>query len=155
MINCYISNNSYYIVGDNIEVYSKYELDTENELHKIYMGCIYLLVQLRGYRDNVSIYSDSRFVDDLTGIIEPLDDFCKEGFRIIKGMTSSLYGVVLYKKIKTDQLNNILNVAQEMMMIDDKYKADLYIKQDLKFKSKHFNRVQKLKDFFFGDKNGS
>jgi hypothetical protein len=99
------------------------------------------------------VFNDTRFIEDMTGMIEPIDEFCKQGFRIIKGMTSSLYGVVLYKKLSTIKLNHVLNNARTKLtnptLREEKFKEIQDAHQNAFSK-----KADQLRQNYFGDEYG-
>ena len=153
MINCYFSDRAYYIVGKELEIYSSLVVAQEDQIHQTYWAFLMLLPELATTKDNVTFFNDTRLIDDMNGVAAPLDQWTKEAKRMAGQMLSSLYGIVLFRKLDKIKLDKVLANASEAM-IDPKKKNDLATKVVEDFAIKHSSRVQRLRDSFFGESNG-
>jgi len=153
MINCYFNADSYYIVGQGIEIYSTLINPEIDPIRRAYWAFILLLPELEAQRDNITFFNDSRLIDDMSGIVTVLDDWTREAKRISNQMLSSLYGIALFKKKEAGQLDKVL-LGGRTRMLDPTAKQSLVNSMEQSFNKKHNKRVQKLRDSFFGGKNG-
>ena len=153
MINCYFNSESYYIVGQNTEIYSSLINPETDPIRRAYWAFIMLLPELESQKDNITFFNDSRLIDDMSGIVATLDDWTQEAKRISNQMLSSLYGIALFRKKEAGQLDKILANGRSKM-IDSAAKQSLINSMEESFTRKHNKRVQKLRDSFFGEKHG-
>jgi len=154
LINCYCGNHAIYIYGKDIEIYSSFEAPYQDELKQHYASVAHGLTNIINAKDNVTVFNNSRCIDDLVGLSSPLDFWYQDAIRAIKTLENKFHGIVLYKKISQQQLDKILSAAQQSLC-----NANLKILAEKKFyedlKNSFMSKIKKLKKQFFGDENDS
>ncbi len=152
MINCYFDDESYYILGKDIEVFSTIKNEETDPIRRAYWMFLVLLPELSLEKDNVTFYNDSRLIDEMNGTVNPLDDWAREAKRISNQMLTSLYGIALFRKLDSNRLEKMVAVGREKM-IDPRARQTVLASLEEKWNKQHSSRVKKLRDNFFGAKH--
>jgi hypothetical protein len=154
MIHCYFDTSSYYIIGKEIEVYSTLKNPEIDSLRQSYWALLMLLPELALEKDNITIHTDTRLIDEMNGEIGPLDDWTRQAKHIVNQMTASLCGIVLFRKLDATKLAKSINSGREKL-IDTQAKHRILQDLEKKWQQQHSQRVKRLRQSFFGEGNGN
>lgn len=152
MTNCYFDTDSYYIVGRDLEVYSTIKNPETDPIRRAYWMLLMVIPEFASEKDNITFYNDSRVIDEMNGMIHPLDEWTREAKRISNNMLASLYGIVLFRKIDTNKLSKTVDVGREKL-IDPVAKQKVLASLEEGWQKKHNVRIKRLREHFFGEKH--
>lgn len=153
MIQCYFNEEAYYIVGQDLEIFATLINPETDPIRRIYWAFLMIVPELSIVKDNVSFQNDSRLIDEMNGYVHTLDEWTREAKRIANSMLSSLNGIVLFRKIEKTQLDKKIDCGRTKMT-DPLARQNLAAQMEESWNAKHNERVRKLRNHFFGEKNG-
>ena len=167
MIEVYFDRSGYYITGPNIEVAESFSPLTVGgemvltELQHLYVVLYKIFSELtaNNSREDIIIYNDSRIVDDMNGIINPLDDICEKTRKYMKRkVIPTIKGIILFRKKSTLFIREKIENGQKSLIgdVDDDIKKRKIseisgtIKENLRKNQR--NRIENFKqDWFRGE----
>lgn len=166
MIRVFFTEDGYYVAGESIEIIrSCSPACTERgdrifqPLHHEYKVLYLALCELRNadIAEDVMVYGDSRIVDEVNGIIEPLDPTCERWLALLRRhIIPSIKAVVFFRKKATNDVQNTIAQAKQSMSpqidhrtLQDVVDAERYRRDQLKWQRK-YKAIQKLRDQWFG-----
>ena len=162
MIVSYLNKNGYYIGGSDLEIIRSLSpsLNSKGEplfhpLHHLYMVLASLLLELQGPKtsEDIIVYNDGRIIEELTGMIEPMDNICREFIKNIRGrIIPRLTGHIVFRKKSYEVINQKIKNAQQILNVRER---DQKIKPNIAFVTKLFeenkrNRVKKFRATWLG-----
>ena len=155
MTDCFISEIGYYIKGKSIELAgSTPNLDDEGEkkyddLQHLYLVLIAALAQLKGHKDLVHVYSDSRLIEDFRGGKTLSAWFDRTISLIRQNIISEIHGAVFFrKKPATEIVSNIREGLNNLEVVSPAREARLKANVKAAMRSK----AQELKNRWFDAK---
>ena len=166
MIEVFFNSTGYYITGPNIEI-AKHVTPLKIEgnviltdLQHLYSVLSMALIELMANpssKEDITIYNDSRIIEDMRGITAGIDDLCVKTVRYLRRkVIPSIKGVIFFRKKSSDYINNKIEFGQKTLIgeIDDSIKDREIAKieqaiADYNQKNKR-DRVQNFKRDWFG-----
>lgn len=165
MITVFFNEDGYHVTGDGVEATHRCSpaLTLRGDrifqpVHHMYKVLYLALCELRDMNvaSDVMVHNDSRIVDEINGLTEPLDETCAQWVRVIRqDILPTILPVVFFRKKPTTYVNSIISASQQAMLS----KADLSQKQNLALrevrireeqeKEKRHRTIQRLRESWF------
>lgn len=155
MTDCFISEIGYYIRGKTLEIAgSTPNLDENGEkkyddLQHLYLVLIAALAQLKGHKDLIYIYNDSRLIEDFRGG-KTLNEWFDRTISLIRqNIIPEIYGTVFFrKKPATEIASSIEEGLRKLAVINSDREAQLKANVKAAMRSK----AKELKNRWFDAK---
>jgi hypothetical protein len=167
MIRVFFTEDGYYIVGEGIEVVrSCSPACTERgdrifqPLHHEYKVLYLALGELcnTDISDDVMVYGNSRIVDEVNGVVQPLDSTCERWLMLLRrNVIPAVRAVVFFRKKAMNDVQRTLLEAQKALslQIDNRTLQEVIAaeqdRKDLLAWSNRRKILQKLRDKWFGE----
>ena len=165
VIKIFFSEKGYYISGEGIEVARWFSPATTERgdrifqpIHHTYKILSLALIDIakRDATEDVIIFNDSRIIDEINGLADPLDETCSKWVTAIRRfLVPNVRSVIFFRKKSSEYINSIINQAHSKLIINlpeaDKQKiADIYAEVANRKKTMKKKRLlQRLKDSWF------
>lgn len=127
----YFNSTGYYITGNETEVSMSCSPSLDRTGNRLYTDAQHLYVvlakalnEIRGKdTEEITVFNDSRVIDEMNGVVAPLDDFCKEmclGIR--RSLLPELSGNVFFRKHNSHTLEHYVSGGHDAMIkVDNKF----------------------------------
>lgn len=170
MITVFLNEDGYYVTGENVDVTRRCSpaLTAHGDrifqvIHHVYKVLYLALCEVHemNIQDDVMVYNDSRIIDEINGIVEPIDPTCDKWLKILNRRTiPSIKSVVFFRKKPTTRVNEAIADAHDSMLTklsgqEQQKIADRETKlRDARAKTRNGKVINKLRKSWFGDNNG-
>jgi hypothetical protein len=170
MITVFVNEDGYYVTGENVDVTRRCSpaLTVRGDrifqvIHHVYKVLFLALCEIRdmNIRDDIMVYNDSRIVDEINGLVEPLDTTCDEWLKTLNRHTiPSIKSVVFFRKKPTTNVNTTVNDAHTNMLVELSGPEQQKIAEretklrEARTKSRNHRLIDRLKNAWFGENNG-
>lgn len=165
MITVFFNEDGYVVTGDGVDVARRCAPALTPEGDRIFQPVHHtykvLYLALRELRDmnvasDVMVHNDSRIVDEVNGLLEPLDDTCAHWVRVIRqDIIPTILPVVFFRKKPTTYVNSTIATAQRDMLSQASLEQrrelavrDNRIRTELERENKR-RAIQRLKESWF------
>ncbi len=166
MIEVFFNKTGYYIIGPNIEIaksVNPLKIEGENvltDLQHLYAVLSMVLIELLSNpssKEDITIYSDSRLIEDMRGITSGMDELCVKTVRYLRRkVIPSIKGVIFFRKKSSDYINSKIKSGQDALIgeLDDSIKDREIAKVEQTIADNNQqnkrNRIQNFKQDWFG-----
>lgn len=168
MISVFFNEDGYYVTGESIEISRRCSpaLTIRGDkifqsIHHTYKILFLALCELRDIdvTHDVIVYNDSRIIDEVNGVIAPLDDTCQTLLQILRRNTiPSIRSLILFRKKPTNHINEVISKAHNNMIaqigVTRKLELAAIEQKALEAENNKQKReaVARMKKYWFGDK---
>ena len=167
MITVFLNEDVYYVTGENVDVVRRCSPALTDHgdrifqvIHHVYKVLYLALCEVHEMNigDDVMVYNDSRIIDEINGVVEPLDTTCDKWLKILNRNTiPSIRSVVFFRKKPATRVNLAVTEAHERMLVklsgqEQQQIADRETKlREAHTKSRNHNLVDRLRKTWFGE----
>lgn len=168
MITVFFNEDGYYVTGESVESAQRCSpaLTVRGDrifqpIHHTYKVLYLALCEVRDMdvMDDVMVYNDSRIIDEINGLVEPLDDTCGIWLQTMKrDVIPTIRSVVFFRKKPTTHVNTTVTSSHGRMIreLDPKQRQELAerdakIREDLS-RARNRRLVNRLRESWFGEK---
>lgn len=127
MISLFFNETGYSVQGDGIEIVQSCSpaVDTDgnrvfNPIHHLYGVCFRALQELVSFSsiEDITVYNDSRVIDELNGVATPNDSTCGHWHSVInRSVLPTIKACVLFRKKSPDYVAARIRTAQDKSIV--------------------------------------
>lgn len=166
MIIVTFNDKGYQVLGDNTEIVRSCSPSLTERgdpifqvIHHTYKILYLALNEIRDMKtnDDVTVYGDSRIIDEMNGVVSPLDSVCDQWTKLMRRVTlPSIKGVVMFRKKAASEVAITIQQSHERALknVDRNVLAELAKKEINYRKQMSVQRkrslVSKLRENWFG-----
>lgn len=153
MIIVYFTSKGYFITGNGVEISRRCSPALTHEgdpifqnLHHTYKVLYLALKEImgQGVQEDVTVYGDSRIVDEMNGQCPPLDDVHQKWVNVIhQYVVPAIRGIVLFRKKSPQQISAAVESAHSSMLeVVDRHTLETIAKKE---RERHGAELEKRK----------
>lgn len=167
MITVFFNGDGYLVTGEGVEAARRCSpaLTTRGDLifqsiHHAYKVLYLALCEVRAMNtmEDVMIYNDSRIIDEINGVVEPLDSTCGDWLQILKrDVIPTVRSVVFFRKRSASHVNSTVESAHDRMLskLDSRTRQEIAERESktrkTQLKTRNKRLVDRLKQSWFGE----
>ena len=168
MITVFFNEDGYLVTGESVEAARRCSPATTTKgdrifqtIHHAYKVLYLALCEVRDMdsMEDVMIHNDSRIIDEINGLVEPLDETCGEWLQTLKrDVIPTIRSVVFFRKKPMTHVNSTVSSAHDRMLtkLDTRTREEIVAREtkarDEQSKVRRRRLVDRLKQSWFGEK---